>query len=575
MPAPRHTALVLNAVECTRTGACTAAGAYLARNKPNLPFAVSRPRAGAAWRFRILPAPFPTTRAALKARKDFNLIISSISCVRADACTVVGNYEHVVNPDKDRVPLFTEAWDGRHWRLLPVPKLRRQPQFASVTCWAPTSCLAAGNTGLLLAGKPVALRRSGSRWSVATAPVSALAFGEQALWCASATSCLAVGAGTGGADQASRLHGTTWTALTMPSPAGTSGAFLSDVACTLAGRCAAVGGFNSATGRGRTLIESGGPGGWSASPAPSPAGVFDSELGSVACPAANFCLALGHTLKAQNAGFPKAFSEAWNGSAWRIVATVDPGTSGATLADVSCESATDCVAVGYAQVDGVTRRQLIEQWDGSGWKIVTGARLAGATDSELDSVSCSSRTFCVAIGIAEIGGAQQSIAERFGGHAWTPLSHAGLLAVDLAGLSCISPTFCMAAGETADQSHPLAQEWNGSAWKTAVVPSPSPLGDEGATLSDVSCTSETACTAIGGNDFDVFDPSQEGPRPTGRPFAETWNGTDWSAGSLDAPGGTISNTLSAISCAALSQCWAAGLTERIETNVPLIEHRSG
>jgi hypothetical protein len=82
----------------------------------------------------------------------------------------------------------------------------------------------------------------------------------------------------------------------------------------------------------------------------------------------------------------------------------------------------------------------------------------------------------------------------------------------LNGVSCSSATACIAVGSTSTGT--LAERWNGMQW--AVQPTPDVAG---ASLSSVSCSSATACTAVG----DVLS-SASGNRVT---LAERWNGTTW------------------------------------------------
>ncbi len=77
----------------------------------------------------------------------------------------------------------------------------------------------------------------------------------------------------------------------------------------------------------------------------------DSEdvLNSVACPATNFCVAVGwyidSRLTGKHALGDRALIESWNGTAWSIVP--NPGITSQTVLDsVARTSATDCTAVG-------------------------------------------------------------------------------------------------------------------------------------------------------------------------------------------------------------------------------------
>jgi hypothetical protein len=65
------------------------------------------------------------------------------------------------------------------------------------------------------------------------------------------------------------------------------------------------------------------------------------------------------------------------------------------------------------------------------------------------------------------------------------------------GVSCTSATFCSAVGTYLypTASGPLAQTWNGSTWTADVLP-----GTVGVAAFDaVSCTTGSSCTAVGSN----------------------------------------------------------------------------
>jgi hypothetical protein len=270
-------------------------------------------------------------------------------------------------------------------------------------------------------------------------------------------------------------------------------------------------------------------------------------------------------------------AEAWDGANWRIVPSPDPGTNhGSSLDQVSCTSATFCVGVGATeQNNGTTKspnfvfQQLIETWNGATWQITSDTSPAGSTNSDLGTVSCASATFCLALGHkSTASGPSIPLAESFNGATWAPASASGLSAA-LVRISCTSPTFCMGVGSTNLQD-PVAQSWNGSAWKTLAAPSPKPAGNGGVSLSDVSCTSPTACTAIGNADFLIIE--AENTADDNHPYAESWNGSSWGAAvNLPVTTDTFGTPLAGISCTAASTCSAAGYVTRVATNVPAIE----
>jgi hypothetical protein len=68
----------------------------------------------------------------------------------------------------------------------------------------------------------------------------------------------------------------------------------------------------------------------------------------------------------------------------------------------------------------------------------------------------------------------------------------------LNGVSCTSPTACTAVGTYANSAadKTLAESWNGTSW--SILPSPNAgLPDALNVLNGVSCVSTTACTAAG------------------------------------------------------------------------------
>jgi hypothetical protein len=91
--------------------------------------------------------------------------------------------------------------------------------------------------------------------------------------------------------------------------------------------------------------------------------------------------------------------------------------------------------------------------------------------------------------------------------------------------------------------------WNGTAW-TAQAVLPVPSGASSVTPTGVSCTSATACTAVG------F--SRESGSPDAElTLAEAWNGTSWSVQDTPNPAAN-SNALEGVSCVTAGSCVAVG-----------------
>jgi hypothetical protein len=77
---------------------------------------------------------------------------------------------------------------------------------------------------------------------------------------------------------------------------------------------------------------------------------------------------------------------------------------------------------------------------------------------------------------------------------------ASLSAADLVGVSCTASTFCVTVGTSFPDQLPFAAHWTGNSWVVDPMAGPSvvlPPAGGYATLTAVSCASDTACTAVG------------------------------------------------------------------------------
>jgi hypothetical protein len=134
----------------------------------------------------------------------------------------------------------------------------------------------------------------------------------------------------------------------------------------------------------------------------------------------------------------------------------------------------------------------------------------------------------------------------------------GSTVTQLAGVSCRSATACVAVGYTARGRLgvtvafvPLAEIWNGSKWRIASTPDPAHY--TGSQLRAVSCTSATACVAVG---FSVLGNEGHSRRMTA--FAERWNGVKWTLQPVAKVKHAIFTQLFGVSCTSPNACTAVG-----------------
>lgn len=221
------------------------------------------------------------------------------------------------------------------------------------------------------------------------------------------------------------------------------------------------------------------------------------------------------------------------------------------LLSVSCASSNSCIAVGYNMV-GSSPQTLAMKWDGTSWTITATPNTSTTAYNVMNSVSCVSTTFCVAVGSYQTGIQYQPILLTWNGSMWStlpPLSETSSMTVGLTGVSCVSTTFCVAVGNYTDQTgdHSIILEWDGTAWSIATGPT------YGAGINDllnsVSCVSTTSCVAVG---------FQTGSVSTQALTLTRSNGT-WSIASTETV--TTANQgylLYGVSCSSASTCMAVG-----------------
>jgi hypothetical protein len=233
------------------------------------------------------------------------------------------------------------------------------------------------------------------------------------------------------------------------------------------------------------------------------------------------------------------------------------GTSGSVGALLRGDGLTQRPATGGSTAQVVTPTP---------WTTVPTPSFGAGTTATLRSVSCGTPTNCVAVGSDETGSATRPIAAVFNGGSWTavavPFSSSDSF-VDLSSVSCTSATFCTAVGGQSspatvtvtpttvsttvdDDSAPLIEQWNGQTWSAVVTPTTGP-----AAWTAVSCTSTSFCAAVGAT---VDDTSKTLVLTT---VVAQWNGTAWSASQRPSPATTLRLPM-AVSCTGPAFCMGAG-----------------
>ncbi len=123
--------------------------------------------------------------------------------------------------------------------------------------------------------------------------------------------------------------------------------------------------------------------------------------------------------------------------------SVNPAADISRFKDVSCVPlpALECFGVGSSESSGSGSKPLAERFDSKGWQLQTTPEIA-STGHSLESVSCLSAKYCVAVGYQKVGLVKQVLIERWNGTEWQFPEFFALPAgtTELYGVSCVAET---------------------------------------------------------------------------------------------------------------------------------------
>ena len=350
--------------------------------------------------------------------------------------------------------------------------------------------------------------------------------------------------------------------------AGIVQANVNDVSCSAADACTAVGDYQNGVSASVPLVMRWNGKTWVMQRAPA-GGDISTFLFGVSCPSVSYCLAVGQTeVPSSVLPNPTPFAEQWNGTRWTVLPSV-PGRSASVgyLWDVSCPSARSCQVVGSRAASAAVTLPLAAHWNGKSWtRQAVSLSTKGATEGDLDAVSCSSATRCAAVGGDGGTDSIYPMVAAWNGKSWTtataplPKGASTPPLVALSAVSCGSASSCTALGSSTGPTTTTWYSMSGSGTRWKDTPMVLPKGATGAILggisAGVSCVAERAtwCLAVG---------SYSAHRKT-LALAEKWNGRAWSLTTAPADTSYPATTLSAVSCRATTICQAVGTDGAIQ-----------
>jgi hypothetical protein len=200
----------------------------------------------------------------------------------------------------------------------------------------------------------------------------------------------------------------------------------------------------------------------------------------------------------------------WNGKKWTNSQMCGGGASAVCVTSTACASASLCMAVGAVRNEIYVENASASLWDGKQWanSFLPNAE-DGGTYSTLNDVSCAGQS-CLALGTTDYEWDNTT-------QTWQDVTPTNGVSTLGRALSCSSGTECMVIGYD-----PVNAWWHDGTW-TATQFAPS---GKHSLFSAVSCKSGS-CVAVGSD----YVAGKQGP------IAESWNGTAWKLIAPKAPAG--------------------------------------
>ena len=326
--------------------------------------------------------------------------------------------------------------------------------------------------------------------------------------CVSST-CLQVGANVNSAGNstptAQVLHGTTWKALGVQGPAGSVSAELTSVSCTTTSYCLATGDWVNKAGVDQTYSLT-----WNGSTltpivkAPLPHGDQLEAMGSVSCVAVKSCVVFGSAVSTTDLTGSLQLIWTWSGGRWGVKAVPGSNSTSLGLSAGHCFSLSSCLAVGLDVSASGADSEVLATWNGK--SLTTKPISTSSTSATFPmDLSCTSPTRCAVVGMvaplsASSTSAISTVAQVWNGSSWQSTKWTGpkgSTTALLLGVSCTSASYCVAVGAagTSNTAAAASLVWNGTSWSTVYPPSVA----KGliSMFSDVSCTATGHCVAFG------------------------------------------------------------------------------
>jgi hypothetical protein len=371
------------------------------------------------------------------------------------------------------------------------------------------------------------------------------------------------GLGAGTAAVAAAAGCQAWTGTQPPSP-GSSSNLLQGVTVLSPCDAWAVGSAIGAGGVSQTLIEHWNGTAWTVAPSPDPGTIVNSLIGVRAVSARDVWAVGYYSSGADNT----TMILHWDGVSWKQVQSPSPGSISRLYA-VRVVSARDAWAVGFHSTSGSAgHRTLILRWNGSTWRqVASPSPVSSGTEAELYSVATFSGSDAWATGqvFADTGTRSTTLILHWNGRRWTAVhSPSPAHSNELFGVGVSSRTNAWAVGisrgsASGSPSQTLVLHWNGRRWTRVASPNPASTGNDNE-LDAVTVTGARSAWAVGSI---VSGAGQ-------RTLVLRWNGARWARVVSPNPG--ASSSMFGVSASSDGNVWAVGTFRSVGPSQALAVH---
>jgi hypothetical protein len=288
---------------------------------------------------------------------------------------------------------------------------------------------------------------------------------------------------------------------------------------------------------------------WRIVPSPNPGNVHN-VLNAVAAVASNNVWAVGSyddgTLILH-----------WDGATWtHVPSPSQPGTINA-LNGIAVVNANDIWAVG----NYTAALTLIEHWDGTRWSIVPSPNPSSQPYNFLYDVTALASNDVWAVGSYTVSGqAPRTLVIHWNGTTWSVVpspnndgTYGYSLTNVLRSVAALSATDIWAVGSYGTTS--LIEHWNGSTW--SIVPNPNVQYQENY-LESIAPVAANDIWAVGYSQTVITDPTGEYQEYYPSTLIEHWNGANWSIITSPNPSTVPYNQLFGVAVVSPNEAWAVG-----------------